>query len=217
MNNKSKVLILAPHTDDGEIGCGGTISMLCRHGLEIYYVAFSAAEKSVGKEWPRDILYSEVKKAVYRLGLKDENLTVLDFEVREFPRFRQEILEKMIDFDRKINPDIVFLPSTLDTHQDHQVISQEGFRAFKRKTILGYELLWNNLTFTTSSFFVLDEQDIKRKIEAVKCYKSQRNRYKNLPDTLKKLAELRGQQIKEKYAEAYEVIRIVTRTSSIIF
>ena len=37
-----KVLILAPHTDDGELACGATISRMLRHGVEIYYVAFSS-------------------------------------------------------------------------------------------------------------------------------------------------------------------------------
>ena len=57
-----KVLILAPHTDDGEFGCGGTISKFIEEGIELYYVAFSACQQSVLKEFPSDILITEVKE-----------------------------------------------------------------------------------------------------------------------------------------------------------
>ena len=54
--NKSfkKVLILAPHTDDGEFGCGGTITKLISEGADVYYAAFSAAEQSVLPKFPKD-------------------------------------------------------------------------------------------------------------------------------------------------------------------
>nr|WP_287495042.1 PIG-L family deacetylase [Candidatus Brachybacter algidus] len=47
-----KVFILAPHTDDGELGCGGTIARLIEDGAIVYYVAFSTADKSVPDEFP---------------------------------------------------------------------------------------------------------------------------------------------------------------------
>jgi len=129
----SKVLILAPHTDDGEFGCGGSISKWINEGKKLYYVAFSSAEKSVPKGMSKDILKKEVKEATEILGICSSNLILFDYPVREFPTHRQEILEDMIQLGNKLKPGIVLLPSTADTHQGHQVISQEGFRAFKKK------------------------------------------------------------------------------------
>ena len=63
MIKPNKVLVLAPHTDDGEFGCGGTISKLIYQGVEVHYVAFSACEQSVLPEFPSDILITEVKKS----------------------------------------------------------------------------------------------------------------------------------------------------------
>ena len=75
------VLVLAPHTDDGEFGCGGTISKLISEGKEVHYVAFSSCEKSVPKQFPKDILITEVKAATKKLGIREENLSILKYDV----------------------------------------------------------------------------------------------------------------------------------------
>jgi len=205
----SKILVLSPHTDDGEFGCGGAIRKWLEEGKEVIYVAFSSAEKSVANGYPKDILKKEVKDATKKLGIQQSNLLLFDYPVRDFPVHRQAILENMVELEERLKPAIVLLPSTADTHQDHHVISQEGFRAFKKHSIIGYEVPWNNLTFTTNMLISLSEQQIKRKIDALKCYKSQSNRiYANEAFTWD-LARVRGSQIGVKYAEAFEVIRWV--------
>jgi len=202
-----RVLVLAPHTDDGEFGCGGTIAKLISQGHEVHYLAFSAAEKSVAPHLPRDILRTEVIQATQVLGIKPEHLHVLGFEVREFPAHRQEILEHLIKLQTDLKPEIVFLPSRDDTHQDHQTVSAEGFRAFKRTTMLGYELPWNNLSFTTSAFVVLRDEHVTRKVLALEQYKSQANRSYATGEYVRNLANVRGTQVGVKYAEAFESIR----------
>jgi N-acetylglucosamine malate deacetylase 1 len=209
IQGNNRILILAPHTDDGELGCGGTISRLIRENNEVYYIAFSAAEKSVRSDLPKNILRIEVEKATKILGIPGKNLKVLNFEVRDFPKYRQEILDYMIVAQNKIQPNIVFMPTTTDTHQDHQTTFEEGFRAFKKSTILGYELPWNNLYFNTDCFVTLDEENIKDKVLALKQYESQSNRIYANEDFIKSLASVRGAQIGVKYAEAFQVIRIV--------
>ena len=207
LKNVKKVMILAPHTDDGEFGCGGTIAKLVEKGALVYYVAFSSAEKSVPAGFPRDILKKEVKKATLKLGIRPDNLILLDHEVRCFPSQRQEILEEMIKLKKEISPQLVFLPSINDTHQDHRTIAEEGFRAFKDCTMLGYEVPWNNLTFTTNGFSALDEKQVSRKIDALKCYRSQASRQYSSGEFIRSLARTRGTQIGTKYAEAFEVVR----------
>jgi len=211
MNDINRVLILAPHTDDGEFGCGGSIARFIQEGKKVFYLAFSAAEKSVLKQFPRNILKKEVKEATLILGISKENLTVLSYPVRDFLSYRQEILEDLIKFKSIIEPDIVFLPCLDDTHQDHQVVAQEGFRAFKNITMLGYEVPWNNLVFNTSAFILLQEDHLLKKIEAMKCYKSQAHRNKATEDLIRSLAKVRGVQIGCSYAESFEVIRWVIK------
>jgi LmbE family N-acetylglucosaminyl deacetylase len=205
------LLVLAPHTDDGEFGCGGTIARFVSEGHQVHYVAFSAAEKSVDPLFPRDILRKEVTEATAILGIPRDNLQVLSFEVRDFPAHRQEILEEMVRLNADLKPDLVMLPSTCDTHQDHQTISLEGFRAFKKTSILGYELAWNNLNFATNTFVILREEHIARKADALARYKSQAGRAYATAEYVRNLASVRGTQIGVAYAEAFESIRWVMR------
>ena len=209
MKKPRTILILAPHTDDGEFGCGGTIAKYVEQGVRAIYVAFSAAEQSVLPHLPRDILRTEVRRATAALGIADQDCLVFDFEVRRFPELRQAILDKMIELSKICRPDIVFLPSANDTHQDHQIIAQEGFRAFKRTTMLGYEVPWNNLDFRTSCFVDLSESNLEAKIRAVGTYESQKHREYASAEFIRSLALTRGVQIGKRYAESFEVVRWV--------
>lgn len=202
-------LVLAPHTDDGELGCGGTIVKLIEQGTIVYYLAFSICEYTVPEEFPSDILATEVKDATKVLGIDPENLLIGDWQVRHFPRDRQSILEYLLILQSKLMPDLVFLPSTEDIHQDHQVIAQEGIRAFKHTTILGYELPWNNLKFDPTVFIELTPRHLETKVRAVEQYKSQAKRSYTQRTFLQGLAAVRGQQMGVYLAEAFQAIRVI--------
>ena len=212
MNSIRKILVLAPHTDDGEFGCGGTIAKFIEEGTDVYYVAFSGCEKSLGRGMAPDTLIKELMCATKQLGIPEGNVFVKEFEVRCFERDRQEILEDMVCLNKAINPDLVFLPSPKDLHQDHNTIAMEGLRAFKlSSTILGYEVPWNNLSFNTTCFMKLSKNNIKRKIDALKCYESQANRYYSSQQFIKSLAITRGTQVGVTYAETFEVLRWIIK------
>src|SRR5437773_4066723 len=161
-----RVLVLAPHTDDGEFGAGGTMTRLVEEGADVRYVAFSIATRSLPAGFPPDTLAQEVRAATAELGISPENLTVHDFDVRTFPEHRQDILELLVKLWEDWRPDAVFQPSLHDIHQDHQVIAAEGLRAFKRTTILGYEIPWNNFDFAYQAYFALDRSHLERKVAA---------------------------------------------------
>ena len=84
--------------------------------------------------------------------------------MRTFPEHRQEILELLIELWNEWEPDVVFQPSLHDIHQDHQAIAAEGLRAFKRTTILGYEIPWNNLDFAYQAYISLERRHLERKV-----------------------------------------------------
>ena len=206
-----KILILAPHTDDGEFGCGGTIAKFVANGAEVHYIAFSTCEESVPAHLPKDILTHEVKAATLALGIKPENLHILDYKVRYFNYKRQEILEDIIRLKKQIQPDLVFIPSVNDIHQDHATIAIEGLRAFKNANILSYELAWNNLQFSNACFVHLEESHIQTKINALAQYKSQAHRPYAQERFIKSLAITRGVQIGTDYAEVFEVVRLILK------
>lgn len=206
-----RVLVLAPHTDDGEVGCGGSIAKMVQQGQEVYMAAFSVARTSVPRGFPPDALKGEICQAIKCLGVPDENLIIFDYDVRHFPAHRQEILEDMVKLKRDLAPDLVLLPASTDIHQDHQVISAEGLRAFKQATVLGYEEPWNNLDFNTSGFVKLNCEHIEAKIAALKCYHSQMHRNYLDEELVRSLARIRGSQFQVEWAEAFEVMRFVMR------
>ena len=206
-NDTSTILILAPHTDDGELGCGATIAKFIERGSKVYYAAFSLAEESVPPPFPKDILETEVKAATKILGIPEEQLLLYRYQVRKYSYRRQDILQNLVDLNSDIQPDIVFMPCLHDLHQDHSTVAIEGLRAFKRTTILGYELPWNNLNFATQGFVVISEEHLQRKLAALSCYNSQKDRPYFSREYIRSLAISRGTQIGRRYAETFEVIR----------
>lgn len=208
MNKFKNVLVLAPHTDDGELGAGGFISKLIEEGANVYYAAFSTAAESVPEGFPKDILVTEVKNATRVLGIPKENLIIFNYQVRKLNYVRQEILEELIKLKRQIDFDLILMPALKDIHQDHSTIAQEGLRAFKTKSIFCYELIWNNLTFNTSGFVQLEKRHIDTKINALKEYKSQGFRDYLSPDFIRSLSRARGVQFGVEYAESFEIVRL---------
>ncbi len=206
-----KALILAPHTDDAEFGCGGYITKLLEEGSKVVYVAFSTAEESVPKSLPYNILTKEVKESVKRMGIPKDNLIIHNFPVRWFPQDRQSILNKIIEIRNNFNPDLVLTPATHDVHQDHEVINRETKRAFRYSTILGYELPWNTYEFSTQAFVELSKNHLKIKISAVYAYRSQLTKNYYSKEFIESLARTRGIQAGVEFAEAYEVIRWIVR------
>ena len=209
MTANNRVLVLAPHTDDGELGCGGTISRMVEEGREVYYAAFSTAAESVPPPFPPDILEKEVREGTKVLGIPATNLLVYKYKVRHLPHLRQEILEELVRIKREIDPATVFLPSAQDLHQDHQTVHIEGLRAFKTVTVLGYELPWNNLSFDYRHFCVLTREHVETKIAALRCYQSQQHRPYTQEEFIWSWARTRGGQIMVEYAEAFDVLRWV--------
>lgn len=205
----NKVLILAPHPDDAEFGLGGTINRLINMGKEIHVAVFSHCEESTPEGFEVGVIEKEMYASLQFLGIKEENIHMFDFPVRKFPQFRQEILESLIRLRNTLNPELVFTPSSSDIHQDHAQIHIESIRAFKHNNILGYEMPWNNFDFKSLIYINLSEEDIQRKIEALKIYKSQAFRPYSNVSFVESLAKIRATQIREHYAESFELIRYI--------
>lgn len=207
MKKLNKVLVISPHTDDAELSCGGTLFSLFEKGIELYYAVFSPCYESVPEGFPRDILKTEMRMAAKKIGVKTENIFEFEFPVRHFPQHRQSILEELVKLRKKINPDLVLIPSSYDLHQDHEIINKEGIRAFKNSCILGYEFPWNNIESKINFYYSLKEKDLRAKIDAINCYNSQNFRnYKDI-EFFKGLARIRGVQANTKYAEGFEMIK----------
>ncbi len=204
-----KALVLAPHTDDGEFGCGGTMARLAEAGCE----------RALRRVLDRHTLAAGGLRARHarargargdaELGISEERLTVHDFDVRTFPEHRQDILELLVELWEDWRPDVVFQPSLHDVHQDHQTIAQEGLRAFKRTTILGYEIPWNNFDFSYQWYVALERRHVERKVAALEKYASQQHRRYADPEYVWNVARTHGVNVNREYAEVFQVYRVI--------
>lgn len=210
MLHPQRILVLAPHTDDGELGCGGTIARFCREGREVWYAAFCLCSRSLPDGYAPDTLEKECRQATALLGIPPERLILFNYEVRELPGSRQQILEELLALNKKVQPDMVLLPASSDVHQDHQVIHQEGLRAFKNTTFAGYELPWNNYSFRTNYFMKLESADLARKIASLQVYRSQAHRNYMQEEFIRSLARVRGVQCNHPLAEAFEIYKLIS-------
>jgi LmbE family N-acetylglucosaminyl deacetylase len=194
-----RILALSPHTDDVELGAGGSIARWINEGCDVDYWYFSDCDTP---EIP-----VECRRSLYILGIKYIQIPFGLYPRRKFYQHRDEILQNLYNVHDQY--DLVLVPATGDCHQDHVVITEESVRAFKC-SILGYELPWNNLGFDGRYFVKLHIDDFNKKIEALSKYKSQKDRKYMKRDYLMAWAYFRGVQANYDLAEAFEVIRWIS-------
>ena len=125
-----RVLVLAPHTDDGEFGRGATLARLVDGGTDVRYVAFTVTCRPLPEGFPPDTLARKCARRPPSPAF-EERLDVHDFpEVRTFPSTASRSWSPGSGCGRN-GLDAVLQPSLRDIHQDHQVVAAEGLRAFK--------------------------------------------------------------------------------------
>lgn len=205
--NFKNVLFLSPHTDDSEIGAGGFMNKLVDSGSVVHHYAFSDCVESVPFGYESDTLKKEFFNSCNFLNLANGNFECFDFKVRNFDKYRQEILDLMIGLRNKVQPDLVVCPSLKDFHQDHQVIATESIRAFKNTNIIHYEMPWNMLNVETKFFVQLNKNQIDKKISLISNYKSQAGRGYTDANIIKAHAIARGGIIGKSFSELFEVSR----------
>jgi len=206
MKRYSRVLALGAHTDDIELGCGAFLSRLAREGADIAVMAFSRAELSLAPDMDPDTLEREFRDSMALLGVDD--IYVGKVPVRRFPEFRQEILEELVVASREFQPDLVLTMNSQDTHQDHQVVHQESVRAFRGRSLLGYETPWNQQQNVTELFVEVAPEDVERKVSMLAAYRSQIELGRPYMESeyVDSAATFRGYQSRLARAEAFEVI-----------
>lgn len=209
------VLILCAHPDD-ELSMGGTVHRLTRIRPErVRIVYFSDCTESLPPgAWD---IKAEVRDSAKNLGIKKKNIKFAGFEVRHFPHDRQVILDYLVKNVRSYwdEPDLVFLPSLTDIHQDHRVVAKEGVRAFPRSTILGFRAFnseFNQIT-TAPCFVGLSPANVAAAVAAVGAYKSQHHRPYMDGKLFVQWMKVNGfrafrSRIDEGFADAFDVIRL---------
>ncbi|MBA4385248.1 MAG: hypothetical protein C0410_10975, partial [Anaerolinea sp.] len=143
------------------------------------------------------------------LGVPKENVIVGQFETRCFPDQRQEILEYMINLNKEFHPEIVFVHTKADIHQDHATVTEEALRAFRGTTVMGFDVIRSSYGFFPSFLVEVTEADVEKKIAALAEYRTYESKYYFDPAVTRATLIRHGALAERKYAEGFDILRII--------
>jgi LmbE family N-acetylglucosaminyl deacetylase len=199
-----KVLFLGAHPDDIELGCGALIAHIADQS-DVLCVTLSDNQKN---PLLKNVL-EEHKRSMQILGVRQGQWVVAQFETRNFPRDRQQILEYLYETNRSHRPDIVFVHSQADIHQDHAVVTMEALRAFRGTTVLGFDVFRSSYGFFPHFLVEVNNQDVEKKIEALAAYQTYADKYYFDPEVIRATLIRHGALAEREFAEGFDILRIV--------
>ena len=199
-----RVLFLGAHPDDIELGCGALLHHIVRH-TDVLCVTLSDNQQNPDLENVREEHYDSMGV----LGVPKEKIVLGPFTTRVFPETRQEILEYFLKLRREFNPDLIFVHSRQDVHQDHLTMTDEALRAFRGITVLGFDVVRSSYGFFPHFLVEVTEEDVNKKIEALSKYETYRDRYYFNRDLTRSIMVRHGALAERPFAEGFDILRIV--------
>ncbi len=196
-----RVLCLGAHSDDIEIGCGGTVlSLLESNGqVDVRWVVFSASE-----ERSRE---AQASAAAFLAQARQKNVTLKNYRDGFFPFLGAAVKDEFEALKLAFQPDVIFTHFRDDRHQDHRLISDLTWNTFRDHLILEYEIPKYDGDFGQPNVFVpLSDAICQRKIAILlECFASQRSKSWFDEQTFRAVLRLRGMEANSssRYAEAF--------------
>lgn len=181
-----RVLCLGAHSDDIEIGCGGTVLQLAAGGAEVHWAVFSGGPARAEEA------RSSARKFLGRVS--DQRLTLQTFRDGFFPTQFGDIKETCEALGARIRPDLILTHFREDRHQDHRVLSDLGWNTFRRHVVLEYEIpKWDGDLARPNLYVPLSQAVMRRKIRLLmEVFASQRAKDWFTEETFAGLMRLRG-------------------------
>ena len=215
MNNKTmnfygkRVLLLGAHPDDIELGCGALLHHMAKEA-DVLCVTLSDNQKNPDLRNVTEEHY--VSMAI--LGVPKEKIVFGPFTTRVFPDSRQEILEFFLKLRKDYQPDLIFVHSKQDIHQDHLTMTDEALRAFRGITLLGFDVVRSSYGFFPHFLVEVTEEDVNKKIEALSQYETYRDRYYFNSELTRSIMVRHGALAECPFAEGFDILRIVGKFKS---
>jgi LmbE family N-acetylglucosaminyl deacetylase len=202
-----RVLCLGAHSDDIEIGCGGTLLKLMETcpDLVVHWVVLGAAG-----EREMEAIASATEMLT---SLKQQTILVKGFRDSFFPYVGLELKEFFASLKQQVQPDLIFTHYRHDAHQDHRLVSELTWNTFRNHWILEYEIPKYDGDLGNPNVFVhLNQSHRQAKIaHLLKHFRTQENKHWFSEDTFSALLRLRGieSNAPERYAEAFYCRKLV--------
>ena len=205
------VLFLGAHPDDIELGCGALLHHIVNQ-TEVLCVTLSDNQKNPDLQ----NIKTEHYQAMEVLGVPEDKVIFGPFTTRVFPDSRQEILEYFLKLRREFGPDLIFVHSKQDIHQDHLTMTDEALRAFRGITVLGFDVVRSSYGFFPHFLVEVTEEDVNKKIEALACYETYRDRYYFNSELTRSIMVRHGALAERPFAEGFDILRIAGRFGNCI-
>lgn len=201
-----KVLCIAAHPDDLEIGMGGLI--LANPDTDFYYLNFASCKEKIGQE---NIL-EERSKAVEALGFK-EIVDVKDFVFRKLDKYTPEIRQILWDTYNELKPDMIFTHYPFDSHQDHATVGVQTMHVLRNMNVWCYEIIRSDSPeWCPNIYYGLTKAQILDKILALNHYKSQSGRSWFSSENIFSWNRMRGTQSGYLFAECFWSPRVKVKS-----
>jgi LmbE family N-acetylglucosaminyl deacetylase len=201
-----RVLFIGAHPDDIELGAGALLHHITPLS-DVRCVTLSDNQKNPLLKNVVEEQYASMKV----LGVPKEKVIVGKVVTRNFPDARQEILEFMLKLRDEFKPDVIFVHSPQDVHQDHNVVTDEALRAYRGITVLGFDVIRSSHGFFPHFLVEVNEDDVKKKIEALTQYKTYADIYYFNAELLRAIIIRHGALAEIPFAEGFDILRIVGR------
>jgi len=199
-----RVFFIGAHPDDIEIGCGALIANILNFA-EVFCITLSDNQKNLSLI----NVAKEHNESMRILGVDEEHRFLENFETRRFKHYRQEILEYIFSMNKKYQPDMVFVHSNADLHQDHGTVTQESLRVFRGTSLFGYDVIRSSYGFFPTFLIEVNESDVEKKIEALAAYKTYKDVYYFAPELTRSIMIRNGAIAEKKYAEGFDILRMI--------
>lgn len=199
-----RVLFIGAHPDDIELGAGALIHQLVNLS-DVMCLTLSDNQKNPLLKK----VVTELRASMEVLGVPAERVIVEKFATRDFPDARQDILEYLLKVRREFKPEVVFVHSRADIHQDHNVATDETLRAFRGTTVLGFDVVRSSYGFFPHFLVEVSPEDVEKKIEALSQYTTYTDKYYFDPALLRATMLRNGALAERPFAEGFDILRIV--------
>ncbi|HEY4346968.1 MAG TPA: PIG-L deacetylase family protein [Gaiellaceae bacterium] len=205
-SGSGRLLAVGAHSDDLEIGCGGTILRLVAEQAisEVKWVVLSG-----GEERARE---AEASARAFLEGVPQADVVVRGFRDGFFPYVGSEVKE-FFETLKAFRPDLVFVPRRDDLHQDHRLVGELAWNTFRDDLILEYEIpKYDGDLRSPNVFFELPEATCRQKVKAiVEGFASQAHRSWFTEEVFWSLLRLRGFEScsQSGYAEGFHCRKVV--------
>jgi LmbE family N-acetylglucosaminyl deacetylase len=199
-----RILFLGAHPDDIELGCGALIHHIAPIS-KLLCVTLSDNQKN---PLLKHVVH-EQRRSMAILGVPSDCVIYGPFTTRVFPQDRQEILEYFLQLRTDFQPDIIFVHSKQDVHQDHLTMTEEALRAFRGITVLGFDVVRSSHGFFPHFLVEVTEADVQAKIEALAQYTTYSDKYYFDSELTRSIMVRHGALAERPFAEGFDILRIV--------